>query len=200
MNTGLLPYEDQPHYHAAVFNYWPTDAKFYKQNHVGDLLYTSQELNEIWKNGYVIVGRLTFESAAYIARYVYKKAYGIDKNFNLKRGKQPEFTLTSRKGGIGINGIEDKEQFEKIKRNFCILIPTKTGVKRFSIPQFLRNKWRTLKDRQEYFKLAEQNTHANKNVTRAQLEKTDKNYFYYQKTLREIQANKLKRLDKRTDL
>lgn len=164
------------------------------------MLYTSEELNKIWGKGYVIVGALTFESAAYIARYVYKKAYGIDKDWNTKRGRIPEFTLASRKGGIGINGITDKKLFEQIKRNFGIMIPTKTGVKLFSIPQFLRDKWRKLDNREEYYKLAEKNTHANKTVTRAQLEKTDLNYYQLKNKTREIQARKLKRLDKRTDL
>ena len=63
----------RPHYHAAIYNYKPKDLKPYKQNHQGDMLYTSKTLQKIWGKGFVIIGDLSYKSACYIARYVQKK-------------------------------------------------------------------------------------------------------------------------------
>lgn len=65
-----------PHYHACVFNYDPPDKKFWKKSPAGDNLYKSKFLDAVWGLGNVITGDLTFESAAYVARYTCKKIYG----------------------------------------------------------------------------------------------------------------------------
>ena len=71
-------YGDQlqrPHFHACLFNVEFPDAKLYKiQN--GHRLYESDLLNEIWATdkqhdgGFCLLGDVTTESAAYVARYV----------------------------------------------------------------------------------------------------------------------------------
>lgn len=64
----------RPHYHACLFGYYPADAKFLKMSQNGvDKLYKSQQLDEIWGNGYCSFGNVTFESAGYVARYCMKK-------------------------------------------------------------------------------------------------------------------------------
>lgn len=191
------PRTKRPHYHAIVFGYWPEDAKFYNTNITNDDLFTSKKLNSIWQKGYVIVGRVTYKSAAYVARYVYKKAFGTD--INTKKGQEKEFVLTSRKPGLG-DYVLHGEEFEKLKRNFGILIKTETGVKNGGLPQFFRRKWREKYDREEYFKIAEEFAHTYKTITRARLKKGKNNWFQDNKNKIEIQTQKLKRLDKRQDL
>ena len=61
------------HYHAIVFGYFPEDAKHLGHGKRGDKLFTSERLNRIWGKGFVIVGSVSFESAAYVARYCTKK-------------------------------------------------------------------------------------------------------------------------------
>lgn len=63
------------HFHATIFSWKPTDLKTYRQNHQGDWLYTSEELQSIWGCGFVTIGELNFKTASYTARYVQKKAY-----------------------------------------------------------------------------------------------------------------------------
>jgi hypothetical protein len=58
----------RPHYHACIFGWKPKDGLLVK-----DDLYYSAELAEIWKKGLCSFGNLTFESAAYVARYTTKK-------------------------------------------------------------------------------------------------------------------------------
>lgn len=184
----------RPHYHCAVFNYWPSDAKFYKCNEVGDKLYTSKELNKVWENGYVIVGNLTYESAAYIARYVYKKAYGGDK-LNLKANKTPEFTTCSKNPGLAKNWYTNTEKWALLRRNNGVLIPTKSGVKLKPIPLYLRNKWKEC-DHEKYY--AWQEEQHKKQVQNQQeiLSKTNKNFGYYRRQTNATKLEKLKRLDK----
>lgn len=188
----------RPHYHAIVFGWWPKDCKPYKQNEVGDMLFTSKELEKIWGKGFCIVGNVTYESAAYVARYVYKKAYGADE-IPLKQNKQKEFTTCSKRPAISKNFYFEPEKWEKIIRNYGILVPSKNGIKIRPIPQYLKNKWKE-NDRENYF--AEQEKHK-KIYTRNQkeiLSKTDKNLGWYRQQNNQIKKEQLKRLDKRTDL
>lgn len=62
----------RPHYHAAIFGLTFKDKKLFK-NTRGNKLYTSQILTEIWGHGHASFGSVTFNSAAYIARYIIKK-------------------------------------------------------------------------------------------------------------------------------
>lgn len=188
------------HGHMLCWGYRPKDLKFYKKNHVGDFLFTSEELNKIWGKGYTIIGNITYESAAYVARYVYKKSYGIDKDFYKKHGREPEFILTSRRPGLATNAFTNKKIWEKIKRNMGVLIPTKDGVKLKKIPTFLREKWKNFEDRKEYFKLFDKRARELLNDTRARMEKTDLNYFKYLKMTYNLARERFKRLDKRSNI
>lgn len=89
----------RPHYHACLFNFDFEDKKLWSERESGNL-YTSDELNEIWGKGYCIVGAVTFDSAAYVARYITKKITGDSAPAHY-RGKQPEYTTMSRRPGIG---------------------------------------------------------------------------------------------------
>jgi hypothetical protein len=95
----------RPHYHACLFNFDFPDKILYKKSH-GLPLYTSKILDDIWGLGFCTIGTLTFESAAYVARYVLKKAFGTvaDRHYlDTSTGvyRTPEFTTMSRRPGIG---------------------------------------------------------------------------------------------------
>jgi hypothetical protein len=73
----------RPHYHVAVFGHKFTDGARLlrpptRKNPFPKQLYTSPDLSNLWGKGYVSTGELTFASAAYIARYCQKKAYGSE--------------------------------------------------------------------------------------------------------------------------
>lgn len=133
----------RPHFHACVFNWKPKDLKFYKYNHQGDPLYTSKKLNKIWGKGYVIVGNLNYQSACYVARYVTKKMFGQIAKIYYK-DKNPEFTESSRNGGIGImKWINEKLE---IIKNKGLYIKIKDKVKLKAIPKFFMKKWKDEND------------------------------------------------------
>lgn len=96
-----------PHHHMLLFNHDFIDKKeFFKSN--GIQIYRSEELERLWKYGFSTVGDLTFESAAYVARYATKKITG-DRAEDHYRGREPEYITMSRRPGIA------KTWFDKYK-------------------------------------------------------------------------------------
>lgn len=108
----------RPHWHACIFGYDFHDKKLLKRTSAGSILYRSEELEKLWPFGHSSVGDVTFESAAYVARYIMQKQ-SSDK-INPKTGKPwnaiydltdpetgeiynrtPEFNKMSLKPGIG---------------------------------------------------------------------------------------------------
>lgn len=98
---------ERPHYHACMFGLSFGDRTLYKRSGSGFDLYTSGELSALWPHGHASVGNLTFESAAYVARYVTKKVTGDAAAEHYLRHDEygeaywltPEFSVCSK--GIG---------------------------------------------------------------------------------------------------
>lgn len=99
----------RPHYHACLFGIDFNDRVFHRTTPSGSKIYTSATLDKLWNKGFASIGDVTFESAAYIARYIMKKRTGDkDKlNYNiidLETGeivlRRKEFNQMSRKPGI----------------------------------------------------------------------------------------------------
>lgn len=91
----------RPHHHACLFNCDFPDKIQYKTTKNGDTLYTSEILNNLWQdNGYAYIGNVTFESAAYVARYCTKKINGT-KADEYYSGRQPEYMTCSKNPAIG---------------------------------------------------------------------------------------------------
>jgi len=109
----------RPHYHACLFGFDFKDKKAWKDN-----LYTSRTLEQLWPMGFSTIGNVTFESAAYVARYILKKQYGtkaiehynvINKSTGeIINEREPEYTTMSRRPGIGATFYEKyKDQIER---------------------------------------------------------------------------------------
>lgn len=104
----------RPHYHALIFGYDFPDKLLFTENGRGDRLYTSGELASYWKLGHCLVGDVTFDSAAYVARYVMKKVTGerASDHYCVVDGdgvcfdRIPEYTVMSRRPGIGSDYYE----------------------------------------------------------------------------------------------
>lgn len=96
----------RPHYHIIIFGYDPPDKVFYTISKDGNPYYFSPFLDSVWKHGTVIVAGVTYESCAYVARYVTKKLTG-DPAKVAYDGIQPEFVNMSRRPGIA------KDWFDK---------------------------------------------------------------------------------------
>jgi len=110
----------RPHYHACLFGIDFDDREPYKDQE-GIITYTSDTLAEIWGKGFCTLGELTYETAAYTARYIMKKITGIraEEHYgrvNTETGElyklEPEYVTMSLKPGIG------KTFYEKYKTDF----------------------------------------------------------------------------------
>lgn len=66
----------RPHYHALLFNVGFPDRVPWREAKGKSVSYRSGELESTWGLGHCEVGEVTFESAAYVARYVVKKVTG----------------------------------------------------------------------------------------------------------------------------
>lgn len=89
----------RPHYHLCLFNFDFHDKKLWRTVN-GSRYYNSQCLAELWPYGHSCIGDLTFESAAYVARYCTKKVTGSEAEEHYQ-GRLPEFCGMSLKPGIG---------------------------------------------------------------------------------------------------
>lgn len=65
----------RPHYHACVFGVDFPDKTFFKEKN-GHKLFRSPTLERLWTHGSALIGAVTFESAAYVARYILAKRTG----------------------------------------------------------------------------------------------------------------------------
>jgi hypothetical protein len=139
-----------PHYHACIFGHDYKDKEPIRTNKNGDTLYKSQELADQWKLGHVTVGEVTYQSAAYVARYVMKKQKGksvkeiqanglrayefIDPNTGEIKSINPEFTRMSTGGRKKTGGI-GKSWYDKNKQDIRKGYITSRG-KKMKIPQY----------------------------------------------------------------
>lgn len=90
----------RPHFHAVLFGVGFHDGQYIGKSESGCKLYRSESLSELWKLGHASYGTVTFESAAYCARYVFKKITG-DGAVAHYGDKVPEFARMSLRPGIG---------------------------------------------------------------------------------------------------
>lgn len=105
----------RPHYHACLFGLRPNDLYNWRKSGAGFQLYRSPSLEKLWDLGNVEVGDVTFESAAYVARYIVKKVTGpeaedhysiVDPITGEIHARPAEFTKMSLKPGIGFTWFQ----------------------------------------------------------------------------------------------
>lgn len=86
----------RPHYHAILFGVDFVSDRYVSGRRSGEYVYRSPCLEALWPMGRCEIGTATFESAAYVARYVAKKL-----GERALEGREPEFLLMSLRPGLG---------------------------------------------------------------------------------------------------
>lgn len=107
----------RPHFHAIIFGWKPDDARPATYEHNGKQIpilselgyhyYMSNFLKEVWPYGMALFADCTWETCAYVARYVTKKAKGLTNDIYNKLSIEPEFVVMSRKPGIGADWFKE---------------------------------------------------------------------------------------------
>lgn len=123
----------RPHYHLIVFGLHLDDLVEEGQNRLGDKYYNSARLSSVWPYGFITIGHVTFQSAAYVARYTAKKSNVLGDDFYRKENIEPPFIRMSRRPGIGKSYLDEHPE---IWESSHIFIPKRDGVASFSIPQY----------------------------------------------------------------
>lgn len=111
----------RPHYHLILFNCKLDDVQLLAKNERDFRYYISKTISGCWYSekeshlpkekrkpmGMHIITKVNWSTCAYVARYVVKKQTGKGAEIYEKFNYPPEFTLMSRKPGIGKQFFED---------------------------------------------------------------------------------------------
>ena len=123
----------RPHYHACLFGYDFPDRVYYRRTSSGEKIYTSKLLESLWPYGLSSIGDVTFQSAAYIARYCVQKVTGdlAESHYRVITDdgevidRVPEFNHMSLKPGIGSRWLA-KFQTDVYPRDYVVVNGVKT--------------------------------------------------------------------------
>lgn len=86
----------RPHYHLLLFNFDFPDKEFFR-NSGSSRLFISSSLSQLWKFGFSTIGDVTFQSSAYVSRYVLKKQFGKKEDVQkYYASKKPEYLIASK--------------------------------------------------------------------------------------------------------
>lgn len=129
----------RPHYHVILFGLELPDLVALKRSRLGDQYFVSDSFQSCWRDsdgndiGYTLLGAVSWETCAYVARYIMKKQKGAQKSFYADLGIMPEFSRMSLKPGIGRQYYDDHKdtiwKFDKIN------VSTKNGGLSFPPPR-----------------------------------------------------------------
>lgn len=129
----------RPHFHACLFGVFFHDREYLRTLPSGSKIFRSVLLESLWPFGYSSVGDVTFESAAYVARYICKKVTGSEADAHYLRVDSatgevfsliPEFCRMSLKPGIGARWFE-KYMAEVFPADYVIIRGVKSKVPRY---------------------------------------------------------------------
>lgn len=132
----------RPHYHCIIFGLQLDDLKPIRKNFDGQQYYVSKTIEKIWPFGIHVIGDVTKESAAYVARYTIKKAtHGFTKEYYELAGIEPEFQTISSKPAIGRRYYEDN--IEKFKYS-TFSVSTPSGGIKMTMPEYFRKRYKEI--------------------------------------------------------
>lgn len=136
---GVGEYGDKsgrPHYHEILFNCPIHDlqeigveqkVKFGKT--VQYKTYFSKTIQKLWPHGKILIGEFNDTTAGYVAGYAVKKQKGKNaKKWYKDRGLEPEFSISSRRPGIGFNYF-DEHRHEMIEKDRLLMSDAWGGVR-----------------------------------------------------------------------
>lgn len=179
----------RPHYHIILFGLDLGDFPDRKlkdgvsKNELGQLYYVSDTLSKIWSNGFILLCDVSWSAMAYVSRYVQKKLYGPLSIAYAERNVVPEFSLMSRRPGLGgYYLVEHPDVFE----NSNISLSTTDGAKQIQIPKYFY-KQLELTDPERYGKIMEDKKKFADSRMLLKLQKTGLSYLDYL----EVEENKL---------
>lgn len=151
----------RPHYHIAIMNMPMVQDELEQigNNKNGDALYKAERISNIWNKGFVTIGELNWQSAAYVARYITKKQIGKEADIWYKsQGIEKEFVRMSRNPGIGIPALSTSStgntngkqlvNIDKMMMEDKIRVAKKRGTLDNKIPKIFNQAYRAMEPEQ----------------------------------------------------
>lgn len=188
------PKTQRPHYHCILFGISISDigdCTPFGRNELGQQYYISPTIADIWERGNVLLSDVSWKTCAYVARYVTKKINGVLEEIVYgTSGRQKEFSLMSRKPGIGRMYLDDHPDcldFEYIN------LSTPDGSLKISIPKYYL-KTLELSDPDRYANMKEQRKKFASDKMLIELANTDLSYVDYLETKEMNKISKVKSL------
>lgn len=159
----------RPHYHLIVFGLslddFP-DRQIQKYNELGQEIFKSDFLESVWQyKGFCTVCAVSWNTFAYVSRYVLKKAYNEDLP---TCWNSPEFSLMSRRPGIGAYYFQEHEFDPDLK---CVYVSDK----KIYYPNFLIKQFE-LTNPDLYSKMKSERSASARDRVLAKLSQTDLSY------------------------
>lgn len=182
----------RPHYHAIVYGLDLPDKVIFSKSPTGDLYYVSETLEKIWNKGHVLIGDVTHESIAYVARYTTKKLYGEDSKYYEEFNLIPPFITMSRRPGIGYQYYEDNK--EKLFTESKYYFPTKNGIGSAVPGRYYNNLFVRDFSASDVESRKDNMKKRFNDANDIKLSKTDLNYLDYLENLEYIKSKSLKAL------
>ena len=183
----------RPHYHAILFGLglfdFP-DLLPHGRNELGQQYFTSAMLSETWGLGFVLVSDVSWKTCAYVARYVTKKLNGPLSVDYAVRNVIPEFSLMSRKPGIGREYLDIHPECLDMA---SINISTPEGGRKISIPKYYLKQLQ-LTDPERYDKIMEDRKQFAEDRMVLKLQKTGLSYLDYLETEEQNKLDSVKSL------
>lgn len=165
----------RPHYHSIFFNLPISDLVFFKKSPDGKFNYfLSPTIERLWPFGYHLITEVSFDTCAYVARYVTKKAKGLKREYYERLGILPEFSNSSRRPGIGRQWFEDHGA--EAYKTYIITVSSPNGGLRLKPPRYYDNLYDVL-DGVRMAEIKDTNRFKAESIARLKLDNTDLGYL-----------------------
>lgn len=147
----------RPHFHALLFGLDFSDKVLWRRLASGSCIYTSKSLEALWPVGFCSIGDVTFESAAYVARYCMKKVVDPYSDTGFYHGVTggpsrvdeatgevvflcPEFNRMSLKPGIGAEWFR-RYRADMHDNDYVVINGTKCKPPRYYDKLYMNVEW-----------------------------------------------------------
>lgn len=136
---GSIAKTHRPHYHMIAYGLPLDESKLKKKktNELGQAVWEHEEIEKIWGLGNITVGRVSWDTCCYVARYTMEKQYGKNSWIYAERGQKPEFVIQSTKPPIGRGYLEKNK--ENLYITDSITIPKGNGIMKAKPPKSFDN-------------------------------------------------------------
>lgn len=165
----------RPHYHAIIYGYnFDGDRYQFGKSEDGFPQFRSPTLEKVWTYGYSMICDVSWQTCAYVARYVTKKKKGLKKDYYEYFNITPEFSLMSRRPGIGYQWYQDNK--DRMYEFGHVYLPKGDGAIRARPPAYF-DKLYDIEHHEEMEKIKKSRQHIAEMEKKKKLYRTGKTYI-----------------------